>query len=205
MYDYDWWEPAGYPRIPFSYTYSQDTTVSWQASLGVAWTAASRGPWLLALYGTYQYQSAHHVEDTITGWQYVWNSTAGAYDLYVFYDPTPDVLEYSLISHTLGIGLLGSYQPTSRFTTELRACLTPLYVSDSDDHKLRTRLATASGFGIGAAVDVRAIFHFQRKVGTSTPYLALKAAVSASSRSPRRRPSTGTVMRMRRTALPRAR
>ncbi|HYW85590.1 MAG TPA: hypothetical protein VFB30_20220, partial [Spirochaetia bacterium] len=69
MNDYDWSGLSGYPPIPWSYTYSTDTTTTLRASAEAAWTFASFGPLSLSLYATYHYQYASHVEDTLTGWQ----------------------------------------------------------------------------------------------------------------------------------------
>jgi hypothetical protein len=173
MYDYDWWEFPGIPKTPYSYTYSTDSTVNWRAGVDAAYTLASTGPWLLALYGMYRFQYTSHVEDTYTGWQYVWNSTKGAYDLDLLAMPTTDVLEYSLSSHTIGIGLLGSVQPIPRFSVELRSAFTPVYAFDSDDHKLRTKLSTASGWGVGFYADLKAVYRLNRIAKTVTPYFVL--------------------------------
>jgi len=71
MNDYDWTVfCVGYPQVPWSYTYSQDTTTSWHASVEAAWTFAYAKPFTMALYGTYRYQSLSHGEDGATGWQY---------------------------------------------------------------------------------------------------------------------------------------
>jgi hypothetical protein len=55
MNDYDWTQYESYPKIPTSYTYSQDSTESWNASLDAAWTFASAGPWSCGLYWVYRY------------------------------------------------------------------------------------------------------------------------------------------------------
>ena len=177
MNDYDWMQIAGYPKIPFSYTYSDDSTVSWHASLEAAWTFATVNPWSFSLYGTYRYQDISHVENSATGWQYVWNTTKNAYDLYVISDLTPDVLEYTFTSHTFGLGFLADLQAFPGFHVELRACDTPVYVSDQDDHKLRTKLSTASGWGNGVYADLRAVYQLPEIAAGVTPYVALDGEV----------------------------
>jgi len=180
MNDYDWTQYAGYPKVPFSYTYSDDSTVSWHASLEVAWTFATVNPLSFSLLGMYRYQSISHVEDSYTGWQYVWNPSYppnGAWDLYTFSYPTPDVLEYTLTSHTIGLGFLADLQAFPGFHIELRACYTPVYVSDQDDHKLRTKLSTASGWGNGLYADLKAVYYLPRIAAGVTPYLALDGEV----------------------------
>jgi hypothetical protein len=172
MNDYDWTEYSGYPKIPYSYTYSQDTTTSWSASLEAAWTLVASGPWSLALYGLYRYQDTNHVEDGATGWEYVWNSSEGAYDLYGISDTTSQVLTYDLAAHTLGFGLLADLQGFSGFTIELRAAFTPVYASDRDDHVLRTKVSTASGWGSGLFADLRLRYDLPQ-VASVRPYLAL--------------------------------
>ena len=153
--------------------------MSWQASLGVGWTAASRGPW-----------RSPCTEPTSNRAHITWRtrsrggSTCG----------TPRPARMTLSSTTRPPTSWSTVSPPTRwasacsgattacprrFTTELRACLTPLYVSDSDDHKLRDQARDCLWLcGLGAAVDARVIFHFQKKVGTSTPYLALGGGLS---------------------------
>jgi hypothetical protein len=172
MNDYDWWVFAGYPNVPFSYTYSADSTVSWHAQAEAAWTIATAGPFSLAIYGMYRYQSLSHVEDSVTGWQYVLDTTTDEYVPTPINITTSDVLEYTLTSHTIGIGLLADLQPVPGFTLELRAAYTPVYMSDSDDHKLRTKLSTASGWGNGLYADLRAVCELSRGSGF-TPYVGL--------------------------------
>lgn len=143
MYDYDWFQQAGYPKVPFSYTYSSDSTVSLDVSIAAAWTFASGAQWSLGLLGLYRYQDFSHVEDSVTGWQYVWNGAA--YDLNTIVDYTTDVLEYRLISHSFGLGVLGELRPATDLQLELRTCFTPVFAADLDDHVLRTKRSTASG------------------------------------------------------------
>lgn len=173
MSDYDWWLYQTYPRIPWSYTYSTDTTTSWQASAEAAWKLASTGPLSISLYGYYRHQSASHVESSVTGWQYVWNSSKSAYDLYVLSSSTSDVLEYTLTSDAPGLGILASLQVLPGLSLELRGAYTPVYMSDRDDHKLRTKLSTSSGWGNGAYVDLRAAYQLEHLFKAVTPYIAL--------------------------------
>ena len=180
MYDYDWDQPAGYPKIPFSYTYSSDSTVNWHAAIEAAYTIAASGPWLLALYGTYRFQYTSHVEDGYTGWQYQQTglNVFGPYTLVPEVGSTPDVLEYSLTSHTIGVGLLGSLQPSPRFSVELRSAFTPVYAFDRDDHKLRTKLSTAEGWGIGLYADLKAVYRLNRIAKGVIPYLVLNGEIN---------------------------
>jgi hypothetical protein len=172
MNDYDWTLYPGYPQVPWSYTYSQDSTTSWHASLEAAWTFAYAKPFSIALYGTLRYQSLSHVENTAIGWQYVFDTSSNEYGLYGVNIQTSDVLEYTLTSQTIGLGLLADLQGFPGFTLELRAAYTPVYMSDSDNHVLRTKLSTASGWGNGIYGDLRAIYKFP-KGRILTPYVAL--------------------------------
>lgn len=176
MNDYDWTQYLSYPKVPFSYTYSADSTVSWHASLEAAWTFAFARPWSLALYGTYRYQDVSHGEDGYTGWQYAPDATSDGYVPMVISSTTPDVLEYTLSTHTIGVGLMGEVDPLPGLSAELRAAFTPVYASDRDDHKLRTKLSTASGWGTGFYGDMRATCVLSRSSGV-TPYLALEGEV----------------------------
>ena len=179
MNDYDWWEFTGIPKIPWSYTYSTDSTISWHAAVDAAWTLGSTGPWLLALYGTYRFQYTSHVEDGYTGWQYSSPGPSfGPYTLGSAVSSTTDILEYSLTSHTIGLGLMGSLQPSPRFTLELRTAFTPVYAFDRDDHKLRTKLSTAEGWGVGIYADLKAVYRLNRIAKSVIPYLVLNGDIN---------------------------
>jgi hypothetical protein len=167
MNDYDWIQFDGYPQVPFSYTYSSDVTDSWSLSIEAAWTFLHAGPFDLALYGTYRYLNDSHVENGYTGWQ--WDPTANPTTVYLIASSQPDALEYTLSAHIPGIGLFGSLQVFRGASLDLRAAYTPVYVSDSDDHKLRTKLSTAEGWGNGVYADLRATYRFAR-FGKITPY-----------------------------------
>lgn len=177
MHDYDWTGLSGYPSIPWSYTYSDDTTVSWRASAEAAWTFGFLGPLSLSLYATYHYQYAYHVEDTLTGWQYVLVEPVVTdppqYTAGWFSDPATDVLEYTLTAHEPGLGLMADLQVLTGLSLELRAAFTPVYVSDVDDHILRTKLSTASGWGAGFYGHLSAIYHFPRYYKGFSTYIAL--------------------------------
>ena len=176
MNDYDWTGLSGFPSIPWSYTYSSDTTTSLRASVEAAWTFGSLGPLSFSLYAVYHYQYASHVEDTLTGWQYVPvkpATTPPSYNAGWFSDPTTDVLEYTITAHEPGLGLMVDLQALSGLTFQVRAAFTPVYVSDSDDHKLRTKLSTASGWGAGAYVNVKGKYRFPKYYKDFSTYVAL--------------------------------
>jgi len=176
MNDYDWSGLSGYPPIPWSYTYSTDTTTTLRASAEAAWTFASFGPLSLSLYATYHYQYASHVEDTLTGWQYVAvtpATTPPSYNPVWFSDPTTDVLEYTLTAHEPGLGLMADLQVLTSLSLELRAAFTPVFISDTDDHKLRTKLSTASGWGAGVYANFQGKYQFPRYYKDFSTYIAL--------------------------------
>ena len=175
MNDYDWFGLTGYPSIPWSYTYSNDSTFSWRASAEVAWTFSSAGPLSISLYAKYHYQYAYHVEDTLTGWQYVFSPSTGLpINTGWFSDSTTDVLEYALTAHEPGLGLMADMQALPGLSFELRAAFTPVYVSDRDDHKLRTKLSTASGWGAGLYANLRGTYQFPRYFKSFSTYIALE-------------------------------
>jgi hypothetical protein len=177
MNDSDWTLYPGYPRVPWSYTESTDTTTSIQASAEAAWLIASTGPVSLSLYGYYRFQYASHVENGITGWQYVWNTGISAYDLYTVSSSTKDVLEYSLMENAPGIGFLAGLRILEGWSAELRAAYTPVYISDRDDHKLRTKLSTAEGWGNGVYLDLRTSYELKPVFGSVVPYIALDGSL----------------------------
>jgi hypothetical protein len=174
MNDYDWFGLTGYPSIPWSYTYSNDSTLSWRASAEVAWTFSSAGPLSISLYAKYHYQYAHHVEDAITGWQYTFNASGVPTATGWFSDATADVLEYTLTAHEPGLGLMADIEPFPGLGFELRACYTPVFVSDVDDHRLRTKLSTASGWGSGLYANLRMTYLFPRYFKSMNTYIALE-------------------------------
>lgn len=176
MNDYDWTRYLGYPEVPFSYTYSQDSAVGWHVSVETAWTFGYSKPWSIAVYGMYRYQDVSHVEDGYTGWHYVPEATSDGYVPTVVSSTAPDVLEYELSSHIIGVGLLGELAPSPVFSLELRGAFTPVYASDQDDHELRTKLSTASGWGTGFYGDLRATLMLAPSPGI-TAYLALEGEV----------------------------
>jgi hypothetical protein len=174
MTDYDWFGVPPSLKVPLSYTYSDDTTTSWRASAEAAWTFSYLGPLSLSLYARYLYQTADHVEDTITGWDYTFNAAGDTPDGWDWgTDPRTDVLEYTLTAHMPGLGLIADLEALPGLNFELRAAFTPVYVSDVDDHKLRNKLSTAEGWGAGLYANLRAIYHFARYNNGSSAYLAL--------------------------------
>ena len=176
MNDYDWTGLSGFPPIPWSYTYSTDTTVSWRASAEAAWTFSTHGPLSFSLYAVYHFQYASHVEDTLVGWQYIAVSPATVPPSYTakwFSSPTQDVLEYTLTAHEPGLGLMADWLVLDGLSLELRAAFTPVYISDTDDHKLRTKLSTASGWGAGVYARFRGKYEFPRYYKAFSTYIAL--------------------------------
>jgi len=173
MYDYDWTKYSAYPKIPWSYTSSQDSTSAWQSSIELARTLFSAGALSFALYGYFRYQYAYHVENTLSGWQYLWNSSKSAYDLYGISDQTQDVLEYTISSYAPGLGLLIDLAAVPRLHFALRACYTPVYASDQDNHILRTKLSTAAGWGNGTYADLAATLQLGDLAAAVVPYVAL--------------------------------
>jgi len=173
MYDYDWTKYSAYPKVPWSYTSSQDSTSAWQSSIELARTLFSAGALSFALYGYFRYQYAYHVENTLSGWQYLWNSSSSAYNLYGISDQTQDVLEYTISSYAPGLGLLIDLEAVPRLHFALRACYTPVYASDQDNHVLRTKLSTAAGWGNGTYADLGAKLQIGDLAASVVPYVAV--------------------------------
>jgi len=172
MRDYDWVEPSGFPKVPFSYTESAAEALSFSAAfkasgpiihrdrLGLYWFAGYR-------FG-YEFQSIRGYE----GWQYVWNDTALAYDLYLIWSSS-EALRYTLYSHALPVGLGVRMNPWTRLHLDLEAAWVPLYVADEDDHILRNKLSTASGVGAGGSGRLEAVLLLSRRGDGTGPYLSL--------------------------------
>jgi hypothetical protein len=157
MKDYDWIEPQGFPRIPFSYTESSVEELSFAAGFDASKPISHRESFQLYWFAGYRYAYRYQSVQGYEGWQYVWNETAGAYDLYLIWSSS-EALRYTLVSHALPVGLGLRLAAGSRLCLDLRAAWVPLYARDEDDHLLRYKLSTASGLGHGGACRVEAVF-----------------------------------------------
>jgi hypothetical protein len=70
---------------------------------------------------------------------------------------------------------MADFEPLHGLSIELRACFTPVYVSDIDDHKLRTKLSTASGWGPGVYANLRGMYQFPRYFKSFSTYIVLES------------------------------
>jgi hypothetical protein len=53
-----------------------------------------------------------------------------------------------------------------------------VYAFDRDDHKLRTKLSTAEGWGIGLYADLKAVYRLNRIAKGVIPYLVLNGEIN---------------------------
>lgn len=172
MRDYDWVKPAGFPPVPFSYTESSAQASGAEAGLQVSRTLLAGG--LLRLYAGAGYRFAYLSESIrgFEGWQYLWNGTAGAYDLYLTRG-SGEVLRYTLSSHALPLGVGLALGPIAGLRLALELAYLPLWVRDTDDHLLRNKLSNASGLGHGGQGRLEARFRpAGRKGRPGGPYLS---------------------------------
>ncbi|MFI5368495.1 MAG: hypothetical protein ACHQ1F_05725 [Spirochaetia bacterium] len=68
---------------------------------------------------------------------------------------------------------MADLQVLSGLSLQLRAAFTPVFISDTDDHKLRTKLSTASGWGAGVYAKFRGKYQFPRYYKDFSTYIAL--------------------------------
>jgi hypothetical protein len=148
MRDYDWVKPAGYPPIPFSYTESSVEAISASVSLRAARVFFVRGPVRLSVAAGYRFAYLFQSIRGYKGWQYVWNDTAGAYDLYLI-QSYQEAVRYTLYSHAVPLGVALRFAPAARLAFAMDLAYLPVYALDEDDHLLRNKLSTSSGIGHG--------------------------------------------------------
>ena len=73
MKDYDWIEPAGYPKVPFSYTESNVEAFSLGVNMRGAKPLTVRHSVGFFLFAGYRFQYLDQTVQWYESWQYVWN------------------------------------------------------------------------------------------------------------------------------------
>jgi len=151
MTDYDWSSPVGYPLVQWSYTESEVDLTSILLHLEGRARVFSWEKVSTYLYGGFRYQKIEQDILGYTGWQ-------------LHPDPPPDTVYFSEDIYALyyrvsyyspmaGFVYKLDLSPTTAF--DIRAAYTRFYVKDYDDHILRRKIGTASGWGNGIYSAVR--------------------------------------------------
>lgn len=177
MQDYDWWMYPNIPKVPFSYTESAAAMRWYQASAEaqIAWVSGGWGS--LALAFGYRFQFIEQQITGYTGWQYDdRNPPDGQPELYEIAGSDP-ALDYRVVYHTATAGLALTLTPALGITLSAEAGLALPYVSDRDDHLLRCKLSTASGFGYGGYAGLEARYTWTHSNPRLRPFLALSGSV----------------------------
>jgi hypothetical protein len=172
MQDYDWWMDPNVPKIPFSYTES-DASMVWLAAT-LAWKPVLvSGPWgaLAAVIG-YRLQYVSQEINGYNGWVYEDTDSDGGYELYWQYG-SGLVLTYWVLWNVPTAGVSVTLRPGPGVSVKLEAGAALPYVADEDDHVLRYKLSTASGFGYGGYASLAARYSWGKARSRVHPFLSL--------------------------------
>ena len=179
MKDSDWFLYSGYPPVYFSYTESDSEMRFLQSSIGVKIELLSRRLFDLYATGGYEYQYIDYDILGYDGWQYADLSPVdGQPELYVTSAPsTLKVLEYHITNHAPTIGFAFSID-TPYLTVDMAAGYKLVFISDYDDHVLRSKLSTAEGIGHGLLCSIKGVYKLGHQLGPFTPSVILSADFS---------------------------
>ncbi len=148
MLDYDWFYYVGYSSIPFSYTESnlvfRALDVKTRGSLTLIDTPQTK----IYLTGGYNLFFNYQLMTDYAGWQYQDNDSDGEYEA-VYISSNADGIEYWVLFHMISAGAAWESRLDSSISLRLEAAPIAGLFFDSDDHLLRYKLSTASGFGLG--------------------------------------------------------
>jgi len=178
MKDSDWFLYQDYPPIYFSYTESDTEMRYLQATVRFDARLYSRR-WF-AVYGTggYRFQYVDYDIMGYEGWQYVDTDLDDEYELYVISaSPILKVMEYEITHHAPMAGIALSIT-TPNLAVDLAAGYQLVFISDYDDHVLRSKLSTAEGIGHGLLCSLEGRYTLKRRIGVFRPFMFLAADFS---------------------------
>ena len=144
----DWEQPVGWRPVTYSYTESAVAASLLTAGARVSVELAGSLPATIHGVFGYDYLQLQHTALGYDGWQYY--EGYGGYGL-ARLDSTDEAIRYELWSHTLLAGVSVRAGIGSALSVETLIAYAPVYAHDSDDHIVRNRIATAEGYGHGAA------------------------------------------------------
>ena len=179
MKDSDWFLYQDYPPIYFSYTESDTEMRYLQATVRFDARLYSRRWFAIYATGGYRYQYVDYDIMGYKGWQYAdENPVDGQPELYVMSaSPTLKVMEYQITHHAPMAGIALRIT-TPNLAVDLAAGYQLLFISDYDDHVLRTKLSTAEGIGHGLLCSLEGRYMLGRKISPLRPFLFLAADFS---------------------------
>ena len=143
MKDHDWIEPAGVPKLKFSYTESDAEMFLLIIDSRIYKKLINFGIFDFFIIGGYSFNYISQVINGYEGWQI--NQNWDISDI----SGTEKALEYEIYYHLpmAGIQLTASISPQLSIGWELYGIFVIVY--DRDDHILRNKLSTALGVGYG--------------------------------------------------------
>lgn len=189
MADYDWFTQDGFPDAPFSYTESPAEVRFLQAALQAQRRVGALGPFGIYLAAGYRFQWAWQEIVGYRGWQYVWNENIGGPSVV---PPYPDVeggyelvgvvstekaLTYSITYHIPMVGMAARLEPLPGLSLDLLAGFLLPLARDVDDHLLRNKESTGTGFGVGYQVGLGVRYLFSGRVRGPALYIGLEAGL----------------------------
>ncbi len=178
MKNSDWFLYQDYPPIYFSYTESDAEMRYLQATVRFDARLYSRRWFAIYATGGYRFQYVDYDIMGYEGWQYIDSDLNDEYELYVVSaSPTLKVMEYQITHHTPMAGIALRIT-ASNLALDLAAGYQLLFISDYDDHVLRTKLSTAEGIGHGLLCWLEGRYTLRRKIGSFRPFIFLAADFS---------------------------
>ncbi|MCX7023014.1 MAG: hypothetical protein NT080_00150 [Spirochaetes bacterium] len=177
MEDWDWWMFPGTPKVPFSYTES-DASMFWLTASASWQPVLAAGGWgeLSAVVG-YRFQYLHQDINGYNGWIYDDLSPVDGQPELYSQSGSGLVLTYWIMYNMPTAGLAVSLFPAAGISVRAEAGLAIPYVSDEDDHVLRSKLSTASGLGFGGYAGLLARYRWGYPESRIRPYLELAGTV----------------------------
>ncbi len=178
MKDHDWYVQSGYPDMKFSYTESEAEHIFIDLSCRAGRKVFGGENLLIRLYMRYCYQYLEHTIDNYIGYQYIWNDTLGAFDLYTVYNDGVPALEYNIFYHRPAVGLYAEWRLSTALSIAADMQAELIYLSDWDDHLLRNKLSTASGYGLGGGAGFYVTYIFQNSAGGISSFFSVDSNIS---------------------------
>jgi hypothetical protein len=187
MADYDWFTRVGFPDAPFSYTESPARMRSLQAALQLEQRITAIGPFGIYLAAGYRFQWARQDIVGYRGWQYIWNenlngtsldggTAEGGYELFGV-SGQEKALTYSITYHIPMMGIAARLDPLPGLSLDLLAGFLLPFARDVDDHLLRNKESTGTGFGVGYQVGLGVRYLFSDRARGPAPYIGLEAGL----------------------------
>lgn len=166
MKDSDWYLYQNYPPIYFSYTESEALMRFLKAEISFDKKLYSWRFFEFYVTAGYQYQYIDYDIMGYKGWQYQDSDQNGEYVLYASSKSSAlKVLEYKITHHAPMAGIM-IHTKTLNPSVSLSLNYLLVFISDRDDHVLRTKLSTAEGIGHGLLSSLECRYNIKQKTRT---------------------------------------